>query len=437
MSAPMPSTGPEERLSTGYGLPTGVYDEMLVAPGQPRPHWEYLIPALEALGGGDLEARRREASRLLRENGVTYNIHGDPKGLQRPWTLDPIPQPFSSREWATIEAGLIQRADLLELVAADLYGKRRLIRQGLIPPELVFGHPGFLHPCVGVRPAGERYLPFYAVDLGRAPDGSMWVLADRTQVPTGAGYALENRIVLSRILPSLYRDSRVHRLALFFRTLRATLAGLAPRHRDDPRIVLLTPGPGNETYFEHVYLANYLGYTLVQGEDLTVRDAKVWLKTLDGLQPVDVILRRLDDTYCDPLELRGDSLVGVPGLLEAARSGTVAIVNPLGSGVVETPALVPLLPALSRHLLGEELRISSPPTWWCGNKGHRDHVIANLEQLILHALHSHSGWRPLPTVGLDAEQRAALVSRINARPHLFVARAPLPLSTTPALVKGQ
>ncbi len=288
---------------------------MCAEDGEIRPHWQYLMRSLEALGAEQLDRRWDEVRRLLHENGVTYNVYEDPQRTERLWPLDPIPVLFPSAEWSSIEQGLIQRAELLDLLLADLYGPRRLIRAGLVPPELILSHPGFLRPCDGIGPSTRRRLVLYAADLARTPDGRIWVIGDRTRAPSGAGYALENRMVLSRVLPSLYRDSHVHRVALFFRALRATLHDLDPRRQDDPRVVLLTPGPENETYFEHAYLAGYLGYPLVQGGDLAVRDERVWLKALDGLTPVDVILRRVDDDYCDPLELRPDSLLGTPGLL--------------------------------------------------------------------------------------------------------------------------
>jgi uncharacterized circularly permuted ATP-grasp superfamily protein len=386
-----PALTPGERFDfcADYCAPPEVYDEMCSAPGSPRPHWDYVIRALGALGTQELGRRAQEARRLLRDNGVTYNVYHASRGEERPWVLDPIPVLLTSQEWSTVETGLSQRAELLNLILADLYGPKRLIRQGLLPPELVYSYPGFLLPCEGIRPTSERYLSLYTADLARAPSGSFWVIGDRTQAPSGAGDALENRVVLSRVLPSLYRDAQVHRLALFFRTLRATLVAMAPRSQDNPRIVLLTPGPGNETYFEHAYLAQYLDYTLVQGGDLTVRDGRVWLKTLDGLQPVEVILRRVDDTFCDPLELRKDSLLGTPGLVQAARLKQIAIANPLGSGVLENPGLMAFLPGIARYLLGEELRIPSVATWWCGTKQECSYVLAHLERLVIKPIFPH------------------------------------------------
>jgi uncharacterized circularly permuted ATP-grasp superfamily protein/uncharacterized alpha-E superfamily protein len=426
------SPEPSIDFHRGYPYPQGVYDEMCHAPGAPRPHWDYLARCLEEMGPRELGRRAEETRRLLRENGVTYNVYDDPVGMGRPWVLDLIAVLLTSQEWSVIERGLIQRAELLDLVLADLYGPRRLLRKGLLPPELAFGHPGFLRPSDKLVATHHR-LQLYAADLGRSPDGSLWVLADRTQAPAGAGYALENRIVLSRVLPSLYRDSHVHRLALFFRAMRTALAQLSPKQQDEPRIVLLTPGPGNEAYFEHAYLASYLGYTLVQGSDLTVRDCRVWLKTLERLQPVDVILRRVDDIYCDPLELRGDSLLGTPGLLQAVRTGQVAIANLPGSGLLENPGLMPFLPEVCRYLLGEDLRLPSVPTWWCGTTLGLEHVLSHLDRLVVKPVYPHPSDDTVFGVRLTAKQREVLGDRIRAQPHLFVGQEQVALSTTPVL----
>lgn len=416
-----------------YAPSPSSYDEMCAAGGMVRPQWEYLIRSLALLGSHELARREQEAQRFLREDGVTYNVYNDPRGTARLWELDLVPLLVTSQEWSTIERGLTQRAELFNLILADLYGRRTLIAKGVLPPEVVYAHPGFLLPCAGVRPAGNCYLPLYAADIARAPDGGIWVIGDRAQAPSGAGYALENRVVLSRVLPSLYRDSHVHRVALFFRALRATLSALAPQRREDPRIVLLTPGPGNETYFEHSYLANYLGFMLVQGGDLTVRESRVWLNTIKGLQPVDVILRRVDDTFCDPLELRKDSFLGTPGLLQAARVGHVAIVNPLGSGVLENPALMAFLPRLARELLGEDLLLPSVATWWCGGEQERNHVLANLERLVIKPIVPHPSTATVFGAALSTAERHAVAEQIRARPHLFVGQEQVALSTTPVL----
>jgi uncharacterized circularly permuted ATP-grasp superfamily protein/uncharacterized alpha-E superfamily protein len=408
-----------------------VHDEMLAAPDEPRPHWAAFVRSLAGLGPQEIARRWEQARRLIHDNGVTYNVYGDPQGMDRPWELDALPLLIGTEEWRELEAALAQRALLLNLVLADLYGPQRLLRDDLLPPELVFAHPGFLRPCHGMSVPDDCWLHLYAVDLARSPDGGWWVLADRTQAPSGAGYALENRIVLSRTLPELFRECRVQRLAGFFSTVRDTLRAAAPHGRENPRIVLLTPGAYNETYFEHAYLARYLGYTLVEGGDLTVRDRAVFLKTLGGLEPVDVILRRLDDDFCDPLSLRGDSSLGVPGLLQAARAGTVTIANALGTGLIESSALMAFLPSLCRHVLGEELALPSVATWWCGHESALDYVVEHLDGLVIKPAFPASGMEPVFGASLGTAARTALVARLRREPHAFVAQEQVALSTAP------
>jgi len=433
-AAPLAEEAP---LSREYRPLSGHYDEMCTDDGGLRPHWQYVVRALEALGTMELDRRWNEVRRLLHENGVTYNIYDEPQPTERLWPLDPIPVLLTSAEWSVIEHGLIQRAELLDLILADLYGPRRLIRSGSLPAELIFAHPGFLRPCDGLGAGNRRRLLLYAADLARTPDGRMWIIGDRAQAPSGAGYALENRTVLSRVFPSLYRDSHVHRLALFFRAVRATLHELNPRGQDDPRVVLLTPGPENEAYFEHAYLASYLGYPLVHGGDLTVHDERVWLKALDGPRLVDVILRRVDDDYCDPLELRPGSLLGTAGLLQAARVGQVGIANPLGSGVLEHPALMAFLPALARELLGEDLRLPSVATWWCGGARELAYVLEHLDRLVIKPIFPHASGATVFGSRLGPAARDALAAEIRARPREFVGQEPIPLSTAPVVVEGR
>ncbi len=430
-----PPVVPAPALVEGYDFPAGVRDEMCAEPGKIRPHWEYLAGALSDLGAGELQRRRAEALRQIRDNDVTFNIYDDPRGMGRPWELDLIPLLIGSDEWGNIEAGLMQRAELLNLVLRDLYGARSLIAKGVVPPELVYSHPDFLRPCVGMPQLETRSLQFYAADLAQTPDGQVQIMADRTQAPSGAGYALENRIVSSRVLPSLFRDSHVHRLATFFRTVRQTLNRLSPRPDDESNIVLLTAGSANESYFEHAYLANYLGYTLVEGSDMVVRDGRVWLTTLEGVRQVDVILRRMDDNFCDPVELREDSCLGVPGLVNVARTGQVSIANPLGSGLLGNPALMKFLPALSRHLLGEDLRLPSVSTWWCGDRTDCNYVLSNLHRLVIKPVHPGMGFRFVFGNELGAKELEDLSARIGAKPHLYVAQEPVPMSTTPVLVE--
>ncbi|MDO8891100.1 MAG: circularly permuted type 2 ATP-grasp protein [Sulfurimicrobium sp.] len=419
-----------------YPVPPGSYDEMLNGDGQIRPHWEYAIRALRTLGMPELERRGTEAAKLLRENGVTYNVYGDPAGQSRPWQLDPVPLLVSSEEWGGVESGLQERAELLNLILADIYGPRELVRKGLLPLELLYNHGGFLRACDQIALSGKHQLVVYAADLARGPDERMWVLSDRTQAPSGAGYALENRVAMTRVLPSLFRDSHVHRLALFFQSLRSGLNAIAPATVENPRVVVLTPGPLNETFFEHAYLASYLGYPLVQGDDLTVRDGYLWLKSLNGLERVDVILRRVDDDFCDPLELREDSRLGVPGLVEVARRGNVAIANPLGSSVLENPGLLAFLPGIAEHFLGRPLRLPTAATWWCGQPKELDYVLANLDKLVIKPTDRGPGLSPVFGHLLSRQELADWRDRIRLRPAFYVGQEQEGFSTVPSLVSG-
>ena len=415
------------------------YEESSADGVTPRPHWAHLMEFLRAIGPEELGRRWSRAERRIRENGITYNIYGDPQGASRPWRIDIVPLLIPADEWRFIEAGVTQRARLLSLLLEDLYGPQKLLTGGYFPAALLFANPAFLRPMVGVRVPAHSYLHMLAVDLARSPDGQWWVLADRTQAPSGSGYALENRTIVSDLLPELFRgsetrSSEIVRLAPFFRAQRDALASLSPR--DNPRIVLLTPGPLNETYFEHSYLAKYLSFTLVEGADLTVRDRRVYLKTVDGLEQVDVILRRVDDSFCDPLELRGDSLLGVSGLVDAIVAGNVRVANALGSGLIETAAIMPFLPGLSRHLLGEELKLPSVATWWCGQPRALEWVLGHLESVVVKPAFPSRGMEPVFGSQLPQEEKEKFIERLRARPHEYVAQEQVALSTAPVWEHG-
>jgi uncharacterized circularly permuted ATP-grasp superfamily protein/uncharacterized alpha-E superfamily protein len=425
-----------EKLLADYKLSKGLFDEALGKNGVLRPHYAKLISALDEFSAADLQRRSDTCNRLIHEQGITYNVYGDPRGMERPWQLDPIPFVIAPDEWRTLETGLIQRATLLNKILADCYGAQELIRTRWLSPALVFGQPDFLRPCHNIRAPKDTFLHFYAADLARSPDGRWWVVSDRTQIPTGAGYALANRLVTSRILPEPFRDNNVHRLAGFFREAQNTLAQLASRQADNARVVMLTPGPHNETYFEQAYLARYLGYMLVEGQDLTVRDNHVWLKTLSGLERVDVVLRRVDDDFCDPLELRNDSMLGVPGLVEALRAGNVTVANGLGSGLVQSPAFMSFLPGLCRHLLGEELKLPSVATWWCGQKAAREHVLKNLDRFVMKPAFRSYAQNLDVEKSLTASERDELKRRIEFDPDLFVAQERVEFSTAPSWDNG-
>lgn len=415
--------------------PKGVYDELSADGVVPRSQWARFLEALQRISSDELAKRWARAEKNIHENGVTYNLYGDPEGVARPWRTDLLPLLLPAAEWRGIEAGLIQRASLLERIVADMYGPQKLLVQNKLSPELVFANPAFLRPLARVEQPLQPYLHLVGIDLARSPDGSWWVVADRTQAPSGAGYALENRVIIADLLPEIFSDSNTLRLAPFFRAQRDALMELAGK--DNARIVLLTPGPFNETYFEHSYLARYLGFTLVESADLTVRDCRVFIKAVGGLEPVDVILRRVDDSFCDPLELRSDSLLGVSGLVDAALSGNVKIANALGSGAIETPALMPFLPGLCRHILGESLRLPSVATWWCGQDYALDWVAEHLQHVVIKTAFPA---RPMESVfgaELSRAEQHSLLDRIRSSPFDYIAQERIALSRAPVWDHGQ
>jgi len=409
----------------------GTFDEAWDGEKGLRPAYRAFAKALPKLGAAELKRRDETSRRIIQEQRITYSVHGDPLGMERPWQLDPLPLLLGAAEWRKLETALVQRATLINRVLQDCYGAQELVNSGHLPPALIFGQPDFLRPCHGLRPPGDVFLHLYTVDLVRSKDGEWWVTADRTQIPTGAGYALANRLITARVLPEPFRDCYARRLAGFFREEQATLARLATRHPDNPRIVLWTPGPFNETYFEQVWLARYLGYSLVEGQDLTVRDDRLLLKTLSGLEPVDVILRRVDDDWCDPLELRNDSMLGVPGLIGALRAGNVAAANALGSGLLQSPAFMGFLPSLCRHLLGEELKLPSVPTWWCGQEESLKYTLEHYGEMNIRPAFRAQSSQSEGTRRPEAESMGDLRARLQFRPESFVAQERLAPSTAP------
>ncbi|MBL8557896.1 MAG: circularly permuted type 2 ATP-grasp protein [Hyphomonadaceae bacterium] len=425
---------PAASLLADYAPLEGVFDEMVDETGQPRAHWRPFVDALARLGRAEIARRADGAARRLREAGVYYRAYD--QDADQAWPLSSTPVIIDTEDWRTIEAGLIQRAELMEAAIADFYGAQRLVRDGHVPASIITGSPDFLRPMVGATPAGGRYLHFYAADLGRAPDGRWWVLADRAQAPSGAGYALGNRIALSRTLPETMHELDVRRLAEFFQRFRETLTNRAAP--DSAGVCLLTPGPYNETYYEHAYLARYLGFLLVEGEDLVVRGDKVFLRTVAGLKKVDTLLRRLDADFTDPLALNPGSRLGAPGLVDAARSGAVCFANALGSGIVESRALMAFWPRLARELLGADLKLPNVATWWCGDAAKRDEVIARFDDIAFApAFLGHRN--PLFSKGavsgrdLAPDARRELLDQLARRGGDFVGQEMVKLSSTPVL----
>jgi uncharacterized circularly permuted ATP-grasp superfamily protein/uncharacterized alpha-E superfamily protein len=406
------------------------YDELLDGSGKVRAHWQPLIDRIVSDGPDAVRRGVELARRLIIENGVTYNVYADSQGRDRPWVLDPLPLLMTAAEWREIELGVMQRARLFDALLGDLYGPQQLLADGTVPAELPFGHPNFLWPCHGIGVLGGNRLQVYAVDISRSADGRWWALADRTQTPSGPGYALENRQIVTRVFPDLLSDTGVRPLTGFFGALRENLLRHAP-DGEPPLAVVLTPGSFNETYFEHAYLARHLGLPLVEGNDLTVRGDTVCLKTLGGLRRVHAILRRLDDDFCDPVELRADSALGVPGLIAVVRAGKVAIANALGSGVLESAAWMGFIPAAAERLLGEKLRLPSVATWWCGEQPALDYVLENIERLVIKPAYPNQQFEAVFGRDLDPGERAALIERLIARPHAYVAQERLAFSQAP------
>ncbi len=417
----------------------GVFDEMMDGDGRVRAHWRPFLGRLAALGADEINRRFAAADRYLRGSGVFYRVYEDAAGIERPWPLSHVPLIIEPAEWRELEAGLIQRAALLEAVLADAYGPSLLSRDGRLPAALIAGNPEFLRPLVGVAPPGGAHLRFYAVDIGRGADGRWWVLGDRAQAPSGAGYAIENRLALSRAIPDIYRTTRVERVAPFFQAFQAELATLS--RQDDAHICLLTPGPLSETYFEHAYLARYLGFLLVEGEDLSVRDDGVFVRTVSGLQRTEVLLRRIDADFADPLELNAASRLGAPGLLQAVRGGKVVIVNALGAGLVEARAMLAFLPALAPIVLGTDLTIPNVATWWLGRADMREEMIEKLDTMVIARAFEpqleERGASEVLGAKLDDVQRQALIRSIRDRGVDYVAQEAVTLSSMPVWRDGR
>jgi uncharacterized circularly permuted ATP-grasp superfamily protein/uncharacterized alpha-E superfamily protein len=385
------------------------------------PDWSWLPEGTPAPTSDLLDDARRQTTALLADRGVTY---GPGSGLDSAWRLDPVPVVVDEAEWAPVEAAVGQRAAVLDAVLADVYGRRALLADGLLPPELVLADPGFVRAVDGIATAGPRRLVLHAVDLACDPSGTWLAVADRAQAPSGAAYTMVDRRVVAQSMARVYRRTSIRRIGPFFHALRRALDAAAPPGTDQPNAVLLTPGAHSETAFDQAYLATMLGVPLVEGEDLVVRDGRVWLEGMAGPEPVDVVLRRVDAQWCDPLDLRADSRLGVPGLVRALRAGTVAVVNPLGSGILEHPALPAYLPRIARAVLGEDLALASPATWWCGDPAARSHALAHLDTLVL----KHSGAHHERTVlgwTLDAAARESLASRISTEPLHWTAQEPV------------
>ena len=436
-AATQPNANSASRLLAGYRPLPGVADELVDAAGNVRPVWRPFIDYLSKMKPEELARRIDQGDQYLRDAGVFFRQYGE-ESTERAWPLSHLPVMIHESEWKTISDGLIQRAGLLELIAADLYGEQRLVTEGHLPASLIGMSPEWLRPLVGVRPRSGQFLQFMAFEIGRGPDGQWWVLGDRVQAPSGAGFALENRVATTRVFPDYYAEHNVQRLAGFFRAFRDTMNDL--RGDTESRVGILTPGLLNDTYFEHAYIARYLGFMLLEGEDLTVRNGQLMVRTIAGLEPVSVLWRRIDASYSDPLELNEQSRLGVPGIVDTIRRGNLAMVNALGSGILEMRALLAFMPKLARALLDEPLKLPNIATWWCGQESERAHVRAHADRMMIgEALSTRMLFDSEDKTSLGATlqaQKVGVSDMLDARGPMLVGQEAVTLSTAPVLSDG-
>ncbi|MEO1274317.1 MAG: circularly permuted type 2 ATP-grasp protein [Pseudomonadota bacterium] len=441
MAEPAPRGAPEfgEALAK-YRPVAGAADELVQTDGSVRPVWHGFLDRFGKLSAEEVTARFRRADLYLRDAGVFFRQYDDAGSTERDWPISHIPVLIHEREWSEIADALVQRADLLERVAADLYGPGTLAEEGALPASLIAASREYLRPLVGITPRSGHFLHFLAFEIGRGPNGNWWVMGDRTQAPSGAGFALENRVATARIYADIIRASNTAFLGNFFNAFRETLQGFVSA--PDARVAILTPGRLNDAYFEHAYIARYLGFILLEGEDLRVENGRAMVRTIDGLKPIDVLWRRLDSSFADPLELDESSAIGTPGLVDAVRRGGVTMVNALGSGILETRAFLAFLPRIAERLLGEPLKMPNIATWWCGQDAEREHVRANIERMMIGPALST---RPLfegerTTVlgeGFRSRAKNQIDAFLDAEGPRLVGQEAVNLSTTPAWVDGR
>jgi len=417
--------------------PGNFYDELFLAKGQPRPEAIPLIDRINTLSPQEVLRRQEAAQIALFKVGVTFNVYGDGQGTERIFPFDIIPRIVSYSEWVTLEQGLKQRIFALNQFLADIYGDQKIVRDSVIPADLIYSASGFLQPCVGLQPPGGVWCHITGTDLVRDRDGRWYVLEDNLRCPSGVSYVLENRRIMKNTFPVVFDTMKIQPVEEYPSQLLETLLNLAPDHLSDPTVVVLTPGIYNSAYFEHSFLAQQMGVELVEGRDLVVADGYLQMRTTKGLQRVDVVYRRIDDAFIDPLAFRPDSLLGVPGLMEVYRSGRVAIANALGTGVADDKVIYAFVPDMIRYYLGEEPILSNVPTYLCWEPQQQSHVLANLNKLVVKAANESGGYGMLVGTQATSEQRAEFAERIKANPRNYIAQPTLCLSRVPTLLDGQ
>jgi uncharacterized circularly permuted ATP-grasp superfamily protein len=414
-------------LFSQYDL-DGVFDEMFEAVGQPRPHYHALLEELASVTPEELQRRQLDADRAFLTQGITFTVYGDEQGTERIFPFDLLPRILTAGEWATLERGLAQRLTAINLFLKDIYNEGRILAEGVVPRELVFSCRHYRREMRGVKVHRDAYVSVAGTDLVRLEDGRFVVLEDNLRVPSGVSYMLANREVTKRVFPGLFSRYNVRPIAHYGQGLLATLRAIAPPTSPDPTIVVLTPGVGNSAYFEHAFLAREMGLPLVEGRDLLVHDTIVYMRTTSGLRRVDVIYRRVDDDFLDPLAFRNDSHLGVAGLLNAFRSGHVAIANAIGTGVADDKAIYAYVPAMIRFYLSEEPVLENVHTYLLSNPAERSHVLEHLDTMVVKAVGESGGYGMLVGPHSTRSEREDFRSRIVADPRNFIAQPTLALS---------
>lgn len=417
--------------------PGDFYDELFVAKGQPRPYTTPLIEKINSLSEGELVQRQQAAQVAMFKMGITFSVYGDSEGTERIFPFDLIPRIVAAQEWQELDRGLKQRIHTLNLFIADIYGEQKIIKDGIIPQDIIYSAKGFLKPCMGLKPPGDIWCHITGTDLVRDKNGQWYVLEDNLRCPSGVSYVLENRRVMKSTFSQVFRTMDIQPVDEYPSHLLETLLNIAPPHLPDPTVVVLTPGIYNSAYFEHSFLAQQMGVELVEGRDLVVADGYLQMRTTKGLQRVDVVYRRIDDDFIDPKVFRSDSMLGVPGLTEVYRAGRVGIANALGTGVADDKVIYAYVPEMIRYYLGEEQILPNVPTYMCWEPKQLEYVLANLDKLVVKAANESGGYGMLVGTQATPSEREEFAEKIKANPRNYIAQPTLCLSRVPTLLNGQ